>query len=61
MDCPVLYLAADADIVPPEHTVAMFRATPGARSAFVPDADHHMVMKRVDEIAAIVERFLTLY
>lgn len=55
---PVLYLAADADIVPLEHTVAMVRATPGARLAIVPDADHHLVLKRVDEVAAIVQRFL---
>ncbi|MBI2763280.1 MAG: alpha/beta hydrolase [Chloroflexi bacterium] len=55
----VLYLAADADIVPLEHTVAMVRATPGAHLAIVPDADHHLVLKRVDEVAAIVERFLT--
>ncbi len=54
----VLYLAADADIVPLEHTVAMFRATPGAHLAIVPDADHHLVLKRADEVAAIVERFL---
>lgn len=55
---PVLYMAADADIVPAEHTVAMFRATPDAHLAIVPDADHHLVLKRVDEVAAIVERFL---
>ncbi len=55
----VLYLAADADIVPAEHTVAMFRATPGARLAIVPDADHHLVIKRPDDVAAIVQAFLT--
>ena len=55
---PVLYLAADGDIVPLEHTVAMFRATPGSQLAIVEHADHRLPQNRVDEVAAIVERFL---
>ena len=55
---PVLYLAADGDIVPVEHTVAMFRSTPGSRLAIVQDANHRLPQNRVDEVAAIVERFL---
>jgi pimeloyl-ACP methyl ester carboxylesterase len=54
----VLYLAADADIVPTEHTVAMQRATPGAQLAIVPDANHRLPQQRAAEVAAIVERFL---
>lgn len=54
----VLYLAADSDIVPVEHTVAMFRSTPGSRLAIVQDANHRLPQNRVDEVAAIVERFL---
>jgi len=56
---PVLYLAADADIVPTEHTVAMQRATPGARLAILPDANHRLPQQRAAEVAAIVERFLS--
>jgi pimeloyl-ACP methyl ester carboxylesterase len=55
---PVLYLAADGDIVPTEHTVAMQQATPGAQLATVPDANHRLPQQRVPEVAAIVERFL---
>jgi len=54
----VLYLAADADIVPTEHTVAMQRATPGAHLAILPDANHRLPQQRAAEVAAIVERFL---
>jgi pimeloyl-ACP methyl ester carboxylesterase len=55
---PVLYLAADADIVPTEHTVAMQNATPGAQLAILPDANHRLPQQRAAEVAAIVERFL---
>jgi pimeloyl-ACP methyl ester carboxylesterase len=54
----VLYLAADADIVPVEHTVAMFAATPGSHLAIVSDANHRLPQNQVPEVAAIVERFL---
>ncbi|HEV2005386.1 MAG TPA: alpha/beta hydrolase, partial [Candidatus Limnocylindrales bacterium] len=55
---PVLYLAADADIVPTEHTVAMQQATPGAQLAILPDANHRLPQQRAAEVAAIVDRFL---
>jgi pimeloyl-ACP methyl ester carboxylesterase len=55
---PVLYLAADADIVPTEHTVAMQKATPGAQLAILPDATHRLPQQRAAEVAAFVERFL---
>ena len=55
---PVLYLAADADIVPTEHTVAMQQATPGAQLAILPGANHRLPQQRAAEVAAIVERFL---
>jgi pimeloyl-ACP methyl ester carboxylesterase len=55
---PVLYLAADADIVPTEHTVAMQQATPGAQLAILPDANHRLPQQRAAEVVAIVERFL---
>ena len=56
---PVLYLAADGDAIQPEHTVAMYRATPGAQTAIVPNATHRLVQTHVEVVAAIVERFLT--
>jgi pimeloyl-ACP methyl ester carboxylesterase len=57
ISCPVLYLAADGDIVPLEHTVAMVRATPGSHLAILDHADHRLPQRRVDDVAAILERF----
>jgi pimeloyl-ACP methyl ester carboxylesterase len=58
IEAPVLYVAADADIVPTEHTVAMQRATPGAQLSIVPDANHRLPQQRAQDVAAIVVRFL---
>jgi pimeloyl-ACP methyl ester carboxylesterase len=55
---PVLYLAADRDIVPGAHTLAMFEATTGAQLAIAPAATHRLPQQRPAEVAAIVERFL---
>jgi pimeloyl-ACP methyl ester carboxylesterase len=55
---PVLYIAADRDIVPLDHTVAMFEATPVAQLAILPAANHGLAFNRVDEVAALTSRFL---
>ena len=55
----VLYIAADRDIVPLAHTVAMFEATRDARLAILPGADHHLPIKRAAEVAGLVDDFLT--
>jgi pimeloyl-ACP methyl ester carboxylesterase len=55
---PVLYIAADRDIVPAAHTQAMFEATPGARLAIVESANHRLPQQRAADVAAIVQRFL---
>lgn len=56
---PVLFIAGDRDLVRTEHTVAMFEATPGASLAIVPGADHRVPQARADEVAAIVDRWLS--
>jgi pimeloyl-ACP methyl ester carboxylesterase len=53
----VLYLAADRDIVPGVHTLAMFDATPGAQLAILENANHRVPQQRAVDVAAIVERF----
>jgi pimeloyl-ACP methyl ester carboxylesterase len=55
---PVLFIAGDRDAIQPEHTLAMFRATPGAELAIVPRATHQLVTTHVSEVAGIVEMFL---
>lgn len=56
---PVLFIAGDRDAVQPEHTLAMFRATPGAQLAIVPNATHQLVSTHVAAVAGIVEGFLS--
>jgi len=58
LSSPVLYVAADRDIVPLDHTVAMFEATPAAELSIVPGARHQLAIDRADEVAVIIERFL---
>lgn len=54
---PVLYLAGDGD-ARVEHTVAMYRATPGSRLSVVPGAPHDVSGSRPADVAAIVRPFL---
>jgi pimeloyl-ACP methyl ester carboxylesterase len=54
---PVLYLVGDGD-TRVEHTVAMFRATPGSHFAVVPGAGHDVPVSRPATVAAIVRPFL---
>jgi pimeloyl-ACP methyl ester carboxylesterase len=56
---PVLYVVGDGD-TRVEHTVAMFRATPGSQLAVVPGTGHDVPRSRPAELAAIVLRFLEL-
>lgn len=55
---PVLFIAGDRDAIQPEHTLAMFRATPGADLAIVPRATHELVTTHVAEVSGLVEMFL---
>jgi pimeloyl-ACP methyl ester carboxylesterase len=54
---PILYVVGDGD-TRVEHTVAMYRATPGSQLAVVPGAGHDVPRSRPVELAAIVHRFL---
>ena len=54
---PVLYLIGDGD-TRVDHTVAMYRATPGSRLAVIPGARHDVPVSRPGAIASIVLDFL---
>jgi pimeloyl-ACP methyl ester carboxylesterase len=54
---PVLYIVGDRD-TRVEHTVAMYRATPGAQLAIVSGANHDVPISRPGDVAAIVSPFL---
>jgi pimeloyl-ACP methyl ester carboxylesterase len=54
---PVLFVAGDHDVVRPEHTLAMFQATPEAQLGIVPGATHRVPQTHADAVAALIERF----
>jgi len=55
---PTLVLVGDADIVHPEHAVAMFRLLPHGQLAVLPGVDHMTIVDRADLLLAIVPPFL---
>jgi len=58
IDAPLLFLAADRDLVTLDHTVGMFRAAAHGQLAIVPGADHSLPQTHADLVAALIERFL---
>jgi len=58
LSTPILYLAADRDVVRAEHTLAMFQATPNAQLGIVPGATHRVPQTHAGAVAALIESFL---
>jgi pimeloyl-ACP methyl ester carboxylesterase len=54
---PVLFVAADRNLVRTEHTVAMFEATPDAWLSIIAGANHFVPQTHAAEVAAVIERF----
>jgi pimeloyl-ACP methyl ester carboxylesterase len=57
---PLLVVAADRDLVPLEHTIAMFRAASRAQLAIVPGTGHDLPVTHPDLLGDLVERFLAV-
>jgi len=55
---PTLVMVGDADIVRPEHAVAMFRLLPHGQLAVLPGSDHFAPVQRSDWIVAMAKAFL---
>ncbi|HWA11233.1 MAG TPA: alpha/beta hydrolase [Opitutaceae bacterium] len=55
---PALVINADADVVLPEHAVALMRLLPRAQLAIVPGADHMGLMSRTEVLVPMIEAFL---
>ncbi|MFI6850838.1 alpha/beta fold hydrolase [Streptomyces sp. NPDC050416] len=56
---PTLVLAGDDDMVTLEHTIALYRAIPGAQLAVVPGTSHALLMEKPNEVNRIILDFLT--
>ncbi len=55
---PTLVLCADADIVTPEHTLALFRSIPGAELGTVPGTSHNLIQESPALVTAMILDFL---
>lgn len=55
---PTLVMVGDADVVRPEHAVALFRLLPHAQLAVLPGTDHMAMMQRTDWLVTMLDGFL---
>ena len=55
---PALVICGDADVVRPEHAVALARLLPHGQLAILPGTDHSEIMTRADSLVPMIERFL---
>jgi pimeloyl-ACP methyl ester carboxylesterase len=55
---PTLVLNGDADVVRPEHAVALMRLLPHAQLAVLPGTDHMAMMKRTEWLVPMIGWFL---
>jgi pimeloyl-ACP methyl ester carboxylesterase len=55
---PTLVLVGDDDMISLEHTVALFRAIPGAELAVVPGSSHMVLMEKPELLNRLVLAFL---
>ncbi|MEU5110047.1 alpha/beta hydrolase [Streptomyces longwoodensis] len=56
---PTLVLVGDDDLIAPEHTLALYRAVPGAELAVVPGTSHALPMEKPDLVNRLILDFLT--
>ena len=55
---PVLTVIGDADIVCPEHAVALFRLIPHSQLAVLPGTDHRLPKQRAEWLLLMLTDFL---
>jgi pimeloyl-ACP methyl ester carboxylesterase len=58
IQCPVLVLVGDDDIISHSHTVALFEALPLGQLAVIPGTSHAVVKEKPDLMNAVIVQFL---
>jgi pimeloyl-ACP methyl ester carboxylesterase len=58
IEAPVLVIAGDRDVVPPEYTVEMFRTFRHGALAILPATDHMQIVERDDLLMPMISPFL---
>ena len=57
IQAPTLVIAADDDIICPEHAVEMYRLIPNARLAVLPRTEHHTIVERTEWLPSMLIDF----
>ena len=58
IECPVLVMAGDDDVVRHDHTIDLFERLPLAQLAIVPGTSHGLVKEKPALVQALIENFL---
>jgi pimeloyl-ACP methyl ester carboxylesterase len=56
---PTLVMAADADMIGLDHTIALWRAVPGAQLCIVPGATHLLIEEKPELVNSVIGDFLS--
>jgi pimeloyl-ACP methyl ester carboxylesterase len=59
IQCPVLVMAGDDDVVRHEHTIDLFERIPLGQLAIVPGTSHGLVKEKPAIVQALIEGFLS--
>ena len=58
IQCPVLVMAGDDDVIKHEHTIALYEALPLGQLAILPGTSHGLVKEKPALMVAIISQFL---
>ncbi len=58
IQCPVLVLAGDDDVIKHEHTIALYEALPLGQLAIIPGTSHGVVKEKPALMLAVITQFL---
>jgi len=59
INCPVLVMAGDDDVVKPSHSVELYEALPLGQLSIVPGTSHGLVKEKPEVVTEIIRSFLT--
>ena len=58
IQCPVLVMAGDDDVIKHDHTIALFEALPLGQLAIIPGTSHGLVKEKPALSMAVIMQFL---
>ena len=58
IQCPVLVMAGDDDVIAHDHTIALYEALPLGQLAIIPGTSHALIKEKPDLVIALVMQFL---